>query len=822
MRSKRKTGRSKRPGPPAQEKRAANQAGNRAGDLAANQAGNRAANQAAKPAGPGPKLTAADWLSFFIIAGLAVGVRIAYTLASRQSPFFDHLDLDSRFYDLWAREIAAGDWIGTKVFFMGPLYPYFLAVLYKIAGPGLLSVKIVQGVLGGMTAGLTFLLGREIFGKVAGLIAGFMAALYVPFIFYDSSLLFPVLATFLNTAMLYFLYRGVLRGGEGNYLFAGLLAGLSATGNASVLAFGPLAVLFILLHGKASARRRLRKAALFVIGVAVIVTPITVRNAVLGKDFVPLTSNAGLNLFIGNNERSTGAYVKPLELDVYEDPEGEVIAEAALGRELKPSEVSAYWRGRALEYMRANPGAFTSNLLRKAFYFWSVYEVPQIEHLPFEKRYSWLLRIPSPSFGMICPLGILGVVLALRKRKEAWLLLLFMLAYSSTIVVFFVVARYRLPMIPALMVFASYTVWWWIRALSGRRYRDLLVSLGVLVSLYVLVHVNFYRIDPRSGFAQSHYRLGTIQEKKGRFDRALASYLKAVELDPKMASAHVNLGILRSRMQRFEGAEASLKRAVALDPDYAKAYYNLGLVYAEQAKNDSALASLDRALELKQDYHLASLARAGVYYEMAFFDIAEPILLSLRDIASVSAQSRQQAEALLRIIPERRTWTGGRRTQAMKLSDSHLLRGDNLLALGLTDRALAAYLEAAGADPGAAVAMHQAGTIYLNRGDTATALRLFTDAARAAPALEGVHFALGVMAFRGGDMRRACREFEEELRIDPSSSASHINLAMCYEEHLNDPGRAAYHMERYIELTGGTPELREHLKKLRETVNESE
>lgn len=817
MRAKRRSDRNKRTGAPDSR-------GHPAGDAG------RGVRPGSKQAGPGParpkssgsKFAAADWLSLLAIFGLAAGMRIAYALASRQSPFFSHLDLDSLFYDKWARQIAAGDWIGNEVFFMGPLYPYFLAVVYKIAGPGLLTVKIIQGVLGAVTAGLTFLLAREIFGKVAGLLAGFMAALYVPFIFYDSSILFPVLATLLNTAMLYFLYRGVVRGGGADYLIAGLLAGLSAAGNASVLAFGPLAVSFILLHGKAPLSRRMRKAALFVLGAALIVTPVTIRNAVVGKDFVPLTSNAGLNLYIGNSERSTGAYVKPLELDVYKDPEGKAIAEAAMGRDLKPSEVSAYWRNRALGYIKSHPGAFASNLLRKEFYFWSVYEVPQIEHLPFEKRYSWLLRIPSPSFGMICPLGILGMILALRKRRETWLLALFMLAYSTTIVAFFVVARYRLPMVPALMVFAAYTVWWWIEGLAGRRYRDLVLSLVVLAALYVTVHINFYRIDPRSGFAQSYYRLGTIQEKKGLFDLAHESYLKAVELDPTMASAYVNLGILQSRMQRYQEAEASLRRALELDPEYAKASYNLGLVYAEQARNEPALEALDRALELKPDYHLADLARAAVYYEMAEFDTAESSFVRLRNAEGIPDRSRQQAEALLKIIPERRAWTGRRDAPAERLSDSHLLRGDNLLALGLSDRALAAYLEAVAADPGAAVAMYQAGTIYFNKGDAARAQSLLAGAARSAPRMKGVHFALGVIAFRGGDIKRACTEFEDEIEIDPESSASHINLAMCYEEHLNNPGLAAYHMERYIELTGGTPELRQHLKELKESLGETE
>jgi hypothetical protein len=88
--------------------------------------------------------------------------------------------------------------------------------------------------------------------------------------------------------------------------------------------------------------------------------------------------------------------------------------------------------------------------------------------------------------------------------------------------------------------------------------------------------------------------------------------------------------------------------------------------------------------------------------------------------------------------------------------------------------------------------------------------------------MKGVHFALGVMAFRGGNIGRACAEFEEEIEIDPESGPSHINLAMCYEEHLDNPRRAAYHMERYIDITGGTPELRQHLKKLKASLGEGE
>jgi tetratricopeptide (TPR) repeat protein len=776
------------------------------------------------PSGPAPsdrksgeaRAGLGRWGVFLVIFGLAAVLRIAYTIASRQSPFFDHLDLDSRFYDLWAKDIADGEWIGDEVFFMGPLYPYFLALIYKMFGTGLVIVKVTQGLLGAFTAGVTYLLGRALFGTIAGIVAGLIAALYVPFIFYDNSILLPVLATLLNTLMLYFLYVGLRGGNLRPFLLAGFIAGLSAAGNASVLAFGLPAVIFLTVYGKVNAGMRFRRAMLFAVGAALVVAPIMVRNYVVGDDFVPLTSNAGLNFFIGNSERAMGAYVKPEGLDVYTDPTGETIAEAAEGRDLKPSEVSAYWAGRAFRFIREKPGRFLGNLGRKVFFFWSVFEVPQIEHLQFERRYSWLLRIPSPSFGIICPLGILGIILTLRKRPKAFLLLLFILAYSTTIIAFFVVARYRLPMIPALLVFAGYTIQWWVAEGARRAYKRVAYAGIGFAALFVLVHANFYGVNPRSGFAQSYYRLGLIHEKKDQRQDAIESYALSVAADPTLEEAHVNLGILLSREGRYEEAGRALSRALQLKPDYAKAYYNLGLVYAEEGKRDSALVLIDRALELEPEYDLALISKAGILYETASFGAAESLITELLADPDIGPQAREQMNKLLGLIPERQAWVRGRNSDSQRRSDLLVLRGDNLVSLGMAKPALQAYERAVAADSLSSVALYQAGSLYFSRGDPDKAARLFRLVLGADPGYRGAHFALGVIAYRRGDIPMACREFEREIETDPGSGKSHANLAMCYEEHLGDLERAAYHLERYIEMTGGTQDLREHLMELRE------
>jgi tetratricopeptide (TPR) repeat protein len=682
---------------------------------------------------------------FIFLVVLAAALRVAYVLTSRGSPFFDHLDLDTKFYDAWARQISGGDWIGHEVFFMGPLYPYFLALVYKAFGPSILAAKLVQSLVGSLTAGFTFLLGREVFGRRVGIIAGFLAAVYVPFIFTDSLLLYPVLATLLNTVMLYLLYCGIRRSSSRVFLGSGVFAGFSAAGNASVLAFAPLAAGYIVLCRKWTRAAAVRKAAIFAAGIALVVLPILARNYVVGRDLVPLTSNAGLNFYIGNSAKATGAYVKPEGLDIYADPEGKAIAERDLGRPLKPSQVSAYWTDRALAYVRSHPGDFLRNVVRKFFFFWSVYEIPQIEHLPFEQQYSWILKLPTPSFGIVCPLGVLGIVLALRRRSDAWPLFLFIAAYSASIIAFFVVARYRLPAVTALMVFAACYVVWLVSESARGRWRPVAYSLIAFVVVFVLVHINFYRIHPLNGFAQSHYRLGVILESKGDPAAALANYRRAVEMDPGIVPARVNLGILLSRQGKYEEAKRELAEAVRRDPGYDKALYNLGLVYAETGRNDSALVMYDRALEISPGYGLARLARAAASYELGDLAGAESLLVALRGDPALSEQARAQVAYLLNLLPERKAWTAGRQQPFERTSDGRLLRGDNLASLGLSARAIAAYLEAVSADSASAAAHLALGGAYLGRGDT---------------------------------------------------------------------GRAAEHLRCYIELTGGTPELRNRLRML--------
>src|SRR5206468_1429717 len=171
------------------------------------------------------------------------------------------------------------------------------------------------------------------------------------------------------------------------------------------------------------------------------------------------TSQAGQNFFIGNNpDNLTGMYRAP-EF-VRADPKFEEVdfareAERAVGRQLKPSEVSHYWFNRARMFITARPADFFRVLRQKAALFWNEYEIPDNLDIYFFNRYSSLMRLWLPAFGTVAPLGVLGMVLCIREWRRIWPLYLFVLGYFVSVILFYVFSRYRLPVVPFLMVFAA-------------------------------------------------------------------------------------------------------------------------------------------------------------------------------------------------------------------------------------------------------------------------------------------------------------------------------------------------------------------------------
>jgi 4-amino-4-deoxy-L-arabinose transferase-like glycosyltransferase len=121
-----------------------------------------------------------DW-PIWIILGLALSLRLANTIYIGDNYYANFLS-DASTYRLWASKIVSGSSYGGPAFPMGPLYPYFLALCIKF-GFSFYSVLFLQAVLGTIVVYNILLITRRIFDNKAGVIAGFMAAIYGPCFF---------------------------------------------------------------------------------------------------------------------------------------------------------------------------------------------------------------------------------------------------------------------------------------------------------------------------------------------------------------------------------------------------------------------------------------------------------------------------------------------------------------------------------------------------------------------------------------------------------------------------------------------------------------
>src|SRR5688500_5952191 len=142
-----------------------------------------------------------------LIFAVALTARLVHVWQIRQAPFFTTLMGDARGYDAWATRLGNGDWFGGEVFYQAPLYPYFLGLIYALAGRDLLVVRVVQAIVGAASCALLGVGTARLFSPGVGLVAGLALALYAPAIFFDGLMQKSVLDVFFVCLALWLIAR---------------------------------------------------------------------------------------------------------------------------------------------------------------------------------------------------------------------------------------------------------------------------------------------------------------------------------------------------------------------------------------------------------------------------------------------------------------------------------------------------------------------------------------------------------------------------------------------------------------------------------------
>ena len=410
-----------------------------------------------------------------LIFALALFVRLIHVAEISSSPFFDVPLVDGANYVRIAQLIAGGDLLGgDRVFWQPPLYPYFLALLFTLFGPGMGPVYLVQATVGALSCCVVHRIGRRLFGEREGVWAALIMAFYGPLIFFDAQPLIPVLHIVLTLAGLLFLLRaariGDPAGEPGNVVnvrrdwgIAGLFWGLSAIATPNILFAVPIVMIWGLRRqrgvGRAVRGGGSTLVGIFLIGVALPVVAVLARNLAVAGEPVPISSNGGINFYIGNNpDYERTIRIRPggeFERLVQEPENLGVVGAAAQSR---------YFSRRAVQFIAQYPKAAFRLFLRKGRDLLAGREIPRNQDTYAQRRHSTLLTLLlwrfgiSFPFGVVAPLALAGAAIGWpggRQRAGARLLLLYAAAYGASILLFFPTDRYRLPLIPIIALFAG-------------------------------------------------------------------------------------------------------------------------------------------------------------------------------------------------------------------------------------------------------------------------------------------------------------------------------------------------------------------------------
>lgn len=609
----------------------------------------------------------------------ALFLRGLYIYHIFDNPLFEEPTSDAMFYYKAGLQIAGLEGgerdFGKEAFFYPPLYPHLLGCLFFLFGKSFLFPRLMQALIGAICCVQIYWLARKIFCPLTGLIAGFMAAFYWVFLFFNGELLSTTLEIFLNLCLLQLLLRAMERKRAASFLCAGLLLGLSALARPTVLPFG--LAFFILLLFRKSCQRRVLLGGLFLLGAAVVISPVTLRNALADGHFTLICSNGAINFFIGNNPNSEETIaIRPFSLwrNLWNLPERE------LGRyPLSMKERERFWSGRAFSTILSQPFSFLLHKLKMLAIFWHSYEVKRNVDIYFFRDFSWLLWTGVVlSFGSVAPLALVGIFLARKKMGEHMPLLLFLAAHMVSVCLFFVCSRYRLPALPVLLIYAAYTVRW---ILLKKRAKPLLPHFAAILVLVLLVNIDFFHAknwDPAENhlflteafldrgdlekateevkraleynprYPEAFFFWGEILSKEGKNKKAAEKFKEAIRLCPEHAEARSSLGHAYIRTGLFAEAAGEFKEVLKIIPNKAVNHFSLGYALNQLGKYKEAERAMKEALRLEPGYDEALFGLASAYLKQGDFESAAS---QMERILEIYPQHRGEVMKLIQPLP---------------------------------------------------------------------------------------------------------------------------------------------------------------------------
>jgi tetratricopeptide (TPR) repeat protein len=576
-------------------------------------------------------------LGIIIICAFALRI-INHLEMQANNPIYWYPIIDSKEYINNAEYIAETSWLGPSwPYFHPPFYTYFLAGFFWLFGTSITLIRIIQILLDCVNILLLFLLGRRIFNSSVALISCALYALYVPIIQFSVELLPPVLSVFLLlvSILALFKYSEHVHAPTNKIhwlCIAGICFGLLIITLPNFLVCLPIIVVFMFLFMRRIVLgRRIHYIILFCVLALLPAIASTVRNMTYTGEKIFISYNGGVNFYIGNNPDIYATVAIPPGVEwekftmiPYEKERVENFAQA-----------SRYWYREGFNYVAHHPFSWLLLTIKKTILFFNAHEFPRNFDLAFFAEYSRITKLPLIRLNVLLALGLCGVILiaifwrTMEHRSKLLFLAAIFLSYSFSIVLFFIAARYRLPVIPLLAMVSAYTVYRIFHETNPLRLALFLVLACLffgLVSIKPFTQDYPYEIPETKTYAligatlidQEHY-----QDAQGYLQTALER-----PPDEYTYDLHHQMGLIYSQQGNIEKSIFHYRSSLHYKPDNFAVWNDLASEYMTAGQLDSALVCYQRAGRLAPCCAKIYLNLVEVYFAAQQYDLIVPVLHS--------------------------------------------------------------------------------------------------------------------------------------------------------------------------------------------------
>jgi 4-amino-4-deoxy-L-arabinose transferase-like glycosyltransferase len=406
------------------------------------------------------------WAVAALLVFFALAIRVAW-VAHTPHYLSKSRGYDSLAYSRLGRRIASGNGWSRATYhhqpsaFRAPMYPLFLAPLYRIAAkaqiyPGRTLVRYAQALLGTLTVILTALLALALWGRGAAIAALAIGSVYLPLILVGGALLSEVLfVPLLLGAVLCAL--AARRGGDWKWVVAaGVLIGLAALTRQQGLIVAPL--IAWIARPTPVAGRGLKVPGVVLVCAALTVVPWTIRNLVVTGDFIPVSTEVGPTL-AGTYNQDAAAHTwrwRPLRWNP--DPRYQAIRRRVATTSQGDYDQQMRWA--VVRHLVAHPTDLPAGM------FWNSVRMLDLQGLGISRFTAYTSADASPRqadgavfcFWIVGLLALVGGIAAVRRSsvRLVWAIPLVLLV--TTVIVTSGTPRQRAALDPFVICLAAFTL----------------------------------------------------------------------------------------------------------------------------------------------------------------------------------------------------------------------------------------------------------------------------------------------------------------------------------------------------------------------------